>query len=257
MNGGKKCHCLLNQGVLLLCLLGTIPGCAQTPSEDTATDAYRFPVQPGSEEWRGLTSRAEMLAVVQIPEEQLADMSTPGLVDTVLSYPLYGDIFAYMQLQTGFNALKQDFNGLATLLTQPDAGPLLLQKYQHADAAAVDTKEALIQRGQYSAQLTYLEVMLAQPEIVSHLSSEDRTTLLKTTLAQKTAKEDRFEIYGISGIESTAFLAGRILQAENALAEPGEKVDRFLKDGFYENDADLEMIIEVIFGRASSYLKQR
>ncbi len=195
-----------------------------------------------------------MLAAVQVPEPQLSRMSTAGLVETVLQYPLYGDMNAYFWIQEGIDALRHDFNGLEALFNRRDAGMQLLQAYQAIDAAAVETKPTDLEQGVFVSKLVYIEAMLAQPEMLGQLSSKDRQYLISNVMEQKKIKDRLFAIYDVKGIESTAFLAGRILQTEQALGQTDEKVKCFLQDSSYANDADLQMISEVIFRTAADYI---
>ncbi|MCG8347749.1 MAG: hypothetical protein MI924_08215 [Chloroflexales bacterium] len=228
----------------LLCLL-TQCGIADLTRH---SDAYTFPVQPGTNAWQQLGSRQEMLAAVQIPEPQLAQMSTAGLVETVLQYPLAGDMYAHSSLQRGFNALRRDFNGLAILLDRPDAGRLLLQHYQTIDSAAIEAKPTNLEQGAFISSLQYIETLLAQPEILDQLSSDERIALLRHVGEQRQIRERLSAIYGISGTASAAFLAGRILQYEQAL-QPDDAVAQFLELGSFINEG----VIETIFSAAATY----
>ena len=61
-------------------------GTSQTRNKDKS-DAYVFPEYTGSEPlyWE------DAVAFYQIPDDVLKDMSTDGLIETCLSYPLFAD----------------------------------------------------------------------------------------------------------------------------------------------------------------------
>lgn len=63
-----------------------------------------------------------MVNASQVPLETLRSMSTAGLVETCLTYPLLSTILAHNDLQTGFQAVAGSFNGFQELLKRPDAG---------------------------------------------------------------------------------------------------------------------------------------
>jgi hypothetical protein len=218
-------------------------------------DAYDFPVQPGTEEWRQLASRVEMLAAVQIPQDVLDNMSTAGLVETVLSYPLYGDLFAHYFHQAGIEAIQQDFNGLSTLLTRPDAGTLLLDRYHMIDINEVQEKATLIEQGEFVTRVKYLEIILTQPEILAQLSAEERILLLQEAMVKRDEKFALHTYYGYTGLEPTALLAGRILQLEGYLLDADPIVVRFLEDSTYTNDSQLALAINTIFAEADRFLE--
>ena len=98
---------------------------------ETAGDAYEFPITPEKtpEEWGKLRSIKKKLEVCQVPEEILETMSTEGLIETCLSYPLFSNMMYQNSLQDGFCQLVDGFNGLRELLSREDGAPLLLQKY--------------------------------------------------------------------------------------------------------------------------------
>jgi hypothetical protein len=214
-------------------------------------DAYHFPVQPGTEEWRQLNSRVEMLAAVQIPQAVLDNMSTAGLVETVLNYPLYADLFAHSSSQAGIEAIQRDFNGISTLLTRPDAGTLLLDHYQMTDINDVQEKATLIEQGEFVTRVKYLEIILAQPDILSRLSAEERTLLLQEAMVKRDEKVALGTYYGYTSIESIALLAGRILQLEGYLLDADPIVIRFLEGSSYTN----ALAIDTIFAQADQFLE--
>jgi hypothetical protein len=232
-----------------------LAGCSrgEGPTADPV-DVYHFPVQPGTEEWRQLTSRTKMLAAVQVPQDMLDNMSTAGLVETVLNYPLYGDLFAYHFSQTGIEAVQRDFNGLSTLLTRPDAGGLLLERYQTIDLNDVQEKLTLIEQGEFAVRMKYLEIILAQPEILAQLSAEERTLLLQETMVKRDEKLALLAYYGYMGLEPTALLAGRILQLEGYLLDADPIVVRFLQDSSHTNDSELALAINAVFAEADRFL---
>ena len=60
----------------------------------TITEAYQYPIVPGTAEWASFKTRMEKVAACQIPESILKNMTTEALVETVMNYPLLVDIFA-------------------------------------------------------------------------------------------------------------------------------------------------------------------
>ena len=69
-----------------------------------------------------------MVEMCQIPIEECKSMSTNQLLDTVVAYPLMGDIMAYDDWKTGFEVIKSSFNGLSELLTREDLDSALKDK---------------------------------------------------------------------------------------------------------------------------------
>ena len=65
----------------LICMVLMVAACTQQPSEPHSTntptpssntsDAYDFPIKPGTDAWRAFNSHVEMLNACQIPEPLL------------------------------------------------------------------------------------------------------------------------------------------------------------------------------------------
>ena len=108
---------------------------AEDVTKGSPSDAYVFPIQPGSDAWRAFMQHTDMVAATQVPLKTLQSMSTEGLIEIVLSYPLRIDMLVYNTPQDGFEALAVQFNGVPELLGRPDAGAKFLARYKDMDLA--------------------------------------------------------------------------------------------------------------------------
>lgn len=90
---------------------------------------YDFPINLSSAEWNDLGTRENMLSATQIPEALLEDMETSDLIKLVLKYPLLSEIHLYENNLEGYNALKENFNGICELLSRDNAYSELLKFY--------------------------------------------------------------------------------------------------------------------------------
>ncbi|MBQ5932298.1 MAG: hypothetical protein IJL55_01140, partial [Lachnospiraceae bacterium] len=70
----------------------------------------------------------EIYLICQIPENVLKEMSTDELVQTVVAYPLWSDVFLYNSKKEGYQAIKSKFNGLAELCLRKDAYDSLMNQ---------------------------------------------------------------------------------------------------------------------------------
>lgn len=259
MNKSPNCFSYLTiilWGCLVIGLL-SLTGCAQQRNTYEVTNVYEYPIKPGSREWLALGSHDEMLKVCQIPEEILSKMSTDALVETVLKYPLYGDMLAYLNLQEGFNSVSANFNGISTLMNRNDSGTALLKKYHSMNPEALDKRWGLEEQGQYDASFTYIEMLLAQDVILSKLTSSEQQDLLAAALAKGRAKQKHIEVYGHFGLERTALLLGRTLQKKNFVAfnqkiEADTTLQLFLNDAVTLPDA----LLNDIFTQTEMFLAQ-
>ena len=97
----------------------------------------------------------------------MGSRSSPALLETVLQYPLSNDIYAYNFSQQGLNALRRGFNGINGSLSRSDAAALLFEHYQQLDIASVNDFDTLEERGRYTFYVAYVEIMLAQPDMIA------------------------------------------------------------------------------------------
>ena len=109
-------------------------GTGHVDPEYTITIPYDYPVRPGTPEWAEFTDHQQMIDACEIPESILHSMTTEALVDTVLDYPLFINIYlSDTTTSNGYENAKEVFNGLTELANRPDAASILLDKYQKSD----------------------------------------------------------------------------------------------------------------------------
>ena len=87
----------------------------------SVTGAYIYPVLPGTKEWNDLGSLEKRIEACRVPDEILASMSTPALVETVITYPFFNSLYSYDKLEWGIDALNNKFSGFQELLKREDA----------------------------------------------------------------------------------------------------------------------------------------
>lgn len=175
-------------------------------------DAYVFPIVPGTPAWAALASGADKIQACQVPPAVLQKMSTPGLVTTCLNYPLLNNMLAFIPLQNGARAQLANFNGFAELSQRPDAAQLLVNRYQQLCTACVPPPTNW---GDYSLNYSYFEMVLAQDEYLTQLSSAQRHALVRITLAKYAEKQQEVANYAIFGLKTTAFLLARTMKIDN------------------------------------------
>ncbi|WP_379145891.1 hypothetical protein [Paenibacillus sp. sgz500992] len=160
---------------LLFCL--AVPAAfANSVSEDetlnngySITDAYEYPLQIDTGEWKEIQSSEEKVKVSQIPESILYNMTTEALVETVMNYPLMVTMYAFDTEQAGFNAVYSTFNGLQELTKRSDAA-FELERYRSNTALLKTTDTKII------VQSYYAETLLAAIGSNSRVSSDSVIT---------------------------------------------------------------------------------
>ena len=225
---------------LFTCCNNQLPGM-------NSSDAYGFSVKPGTDEWRTFATHDEMLKACQIPVSILDDISTAGLVETVLNYPLLLDMIAYSSVQQGFDQVATQFNGLSELLNREDAGVELLAKYRNMNPAAIEADWPQVRKQTYAVSIGNIEILLAQDSVLSDFTERQLIEIIQVTREKYLIKEQLAEIYGQTGQKRSIWLMGKVLRRVNYL--PFEKqihrdttIQDFLGNGSYATDVVLRQI---------------
>lgn len=223
---------------------------AQTRSIGHLVDqVYEYPVRPGTEAWQALRSHDEMVRATQVEPTVLASLSDSALLGAVLDYPLLGDILAHDSPQQGFDALRNQFAALDELLARPGTPEVVLGHYRRLDASAISPLLRLEEQGRRAREVAFVELLLAQPELLDRMDATAVDELLAETLIKRQQKLDRFDVYGHAELESTAFVAGRALRR----AEPGEVIEKrhelFLESGGPARPGDVTAVFSRVAER--------
>ncbi len=153
-------------------------------------------------------------------------------------------------VQEGYNYIKSIFNGFRELENRPDAGVKLLDKYKQLDPAKIKTFNTDLEKGRYSFQFTYLELLLSQRDIVNKMSSEQRFLLGKHCVEIFELKEKYPEDYYSFNLINPARVISRVLDLEknpNYLSiklNTGERANQQIDRMLMSKD-DLQRIVSV------------
>jgi len=201
-----------------------------------AQKAYEFPITPKSEIWRTFTTHEQMINACIIPGDTLKNISTKNLIVCYLNYPLLFDVFAFNNIQQGFNSLHANFNGLQELLMREDAATELIDYYTKFEPSTAQQKGTLIEKGKYSYQISVFELLLAQNEVIKKLTLGQKKQLLSESIRKLKSKQDNKDLYGMQSYNYTAIIMARLLDDEGF--EP------FMK--YKGENAEIESFIETV-----------
>ncbi len=84
-------------------------------------EPYKYPVNIGSEKWNSFTNVLDRREACYVPEELLASMSTPALVETVVTWPLFIDVTCFDTIEMGIDWVSEYFGGIEELKKRGDA----------------------------------------------------------------------------------------------------------------------------------------
>lgn len=179
-------------------------------SQKISDDAYDFPIRPGMPEWKELKTYTEILEAIQIPDDIVKDMSTLGLVETILNYPDLINILSHPTYQEGFQLIVGRFNGYQELISRPDAGNKLLDIYSRFDP---NKNEPMVQYQDHPIVFEYLniELLLAQPEIINTLDYREKIKLSTIIINKYNEKIINKSKFGNLSIISSCLVISRLI----------------------------------------------
>lgn len=209
---------------------------------------WDFPVKPGSKEWLNIADFEKRLALLDIPESILQNISTEELVNCCLSYPEFGLIYTRNDLQSGYNYIRSMFNGFRELETRPDAGKQLVKIYAGYKPDGFNLSSSDVEIGEFMSKFAFIEILISQPEILNKLNPGDSHELLSLCSQKYKAKKQLQKYYGGIGLKTTALIVAR-QQAKklvNVKMKYGDqKVNAFVNSLSLENiDLMDDIIIE-------------
>jgi len=230
------------------------PKCApyQAPAQ---LDVYTYPLVPGMPEWAELKTGSEKYAVTQLPDSVLQIISTEGLIESCLNYPLLGNMLAYTSLQRGVKAIMLRFNGFQELTQRSDASSALLARYSNMNPACNDGLESELEIGGYSISYALYEAIISQETFLSKLSEEEKSRLLQLALNYYTEKKKYPGIFSVFNLKCSAIIMARLmLLEEHKPFLEGMQQDDYLR--FFIEHIELQgrfETIEIVVDYANSF----
>lgn len=189
------------------------PNCEpyQAPAQ---LDVYSYPIVPGTPEWAELETGEQMVAVTQLPDSVLQNISTEGLVETCLNYPILSQISTRTILQRGVEEILGRFNGFQELSQREDAARALLERYGHMNPACYGGLATEIDMGKYTLNHAYLEAIFSQQTYLTKLSDKEKSQLMQLALSYYAEKKKHPDIYSIFNLKCSAIIMARLMLLE-------------------------------------------
>lgn len=78
-----------------------------------------YPVLPQMSSWP-YGNHASMVTACQLSEMELKNSDTTRLLQSVLAYPLWTDLYAYNSIEQGIQLIGNSFNGFSELVSRSD-----------------------------------------------------------------------------------------------------------------------------------------
>jgi hypothetical protein len=220
--------------------------------EKAVETVWDYPIKTNTTEWLQLKSTEDMYKVCQIPENVLSKLSTEDLVEIVLNYPALPTLLIFNSPQDGFDNLYSKFNGIQALLNRKDAGTFLLNKYKSLSLSDFDSRWTLEKQGAFAHKYYYLEIILAQPQVIYSLNSNERRDFLKETLKKLDEKLSLDELFGGVAVGVNTWVLARTLKAEKKLfleSFDSADIDDLLNSGFVNVN-----LLQPVYQQSKSYI---
>jgi len=175
-------------------------------STTAIASSYRYPAPFGSDEWKRMDNEHKILAS-NVPEEILKSADTPQLIDICLDNPLVQNIITFEDFQKSMRFLEENVNCFAALVARQDAGSCLMLKYDDISTTQTDSSDTVLTRVKARMKVSLVELLLAQPEVLSTLNTSDLDTLLNRCAGLGATRTVRTRF----GADIFSLLVGRIL----------------------------------------------
>ena len=99
--------------------------------------AYQFPVIPGTDEWKELSTHDEMMEVCMIPDKFISDASTEALLKSVLENPMMMDFIYFDDPKEAYQTMKS-VSGLRPLLNRDNCLEVMIYAYKTIEQPCED-----------------------------------------------------------------------------------------------------------------------
>ena len=141
--------------------------------------------------WRENENRAERGKMLQLPEYMLKKMTTDELIEAVLNYPFFTDIYAFDNIEDGIDVMFEDFNGIKELFKRDNAAKEILKAYQR-EPVIKDEKNIIYDD---IFRLNNLEILLLNEDVIPEMNDRQLSDLYNT-ISDKHKQKIRSKIYG-------------------------------------------------------------
>ncbi len=239
---------------LILIFIALLSGCENTiesigtaSAKDTGndkytiTEAYQYPVVPGTATWAGFRSRMEKAEACQIPQSILKSMTTKALVETVMNYPLLVDMFVRDTKEEAFDAIC-DFNGLQELTIRQDALHELKNFANKLTLSEADSQSSKETYQKYVVQSGSIEILLFYFNQTEAVVGEYELSEVVFAAISSSALEDRSGTKYIIKDDAFTITQGESKEAYINISYKCELLDEDLIENCYATESTLKEV---------------
>jgi hypothetical protein len=194
---------------------------------------------------------------LQIPEEQLPNLSTKELADKITSSSLFIMMIVFPDADGGLQRYAQSYNGVRVLLQRPDAAKTLLETYKtlSQQVSEVERNPTLL------FGFTILEVLLSSEQVSSQIHDVKQRQQLVSAIVKSLDARARYDalqpepVYGQATLEYSALAVARYLTDLNDAAYQ-KWYDARRESGLFVDRAATYEEAQEIIGMGRKYLQE-
>jgi hypothetical protein len=161
-------------------------------------NGYSYPYFPGCAEWEDM-NYSQRLDSLQIPFDTLENISTSRLLETCLYYPFNTNIMLSDDYLTGFEKVRNNFNGYTELFLRSNFIQELIDLYDSRDVFFIEEINDDYDCGQYSFDFMFLELyILESMDYATETQLNQIVSLVTTKKAQQESLEEYYSDKGIA-----------------------------------------------------------
>lgn len=213
---------------------------------------FDYKVKRGTLTWDTLTNYEQRRSLCQIPSKVISNMPTIELLNSVLDYPLLADVFIFNSYQEGFNKIIKTFYAVDSLLKRKDLKLACIAVYEKFNPNTVTSYKETLEMGLFMFKINFLDLLIAQKQVYSNFSSEDKNSVLKLLVRNYNEKKIVVEKFDIWGLSTTAWASCRIGNIDVSLQNNPDKDKNYVDFGYTINSEATDEILN----RASLQIKK-
>lgn len=145
-------------------------------------------------EWSNEISRVKRGEMLQLPEDMIENMNTSVLIDAVLDYPYFIDVYAFDNYQWGMDTMYDSFNGIRALAKREDLVEVILEKYLNEPVLVTND----LNEDSDFFRVSNLEMLISQDFVIGNMT-EQEYNYLNEIANQKYELEEDSDCYGSLG----------------------------------------------------------
>lgn len=217
---------------------------------------WDYPIKPGMEQWK-MVKEEEKFDICQIPEDILKKIPTNKLIELCIKFPLFHRVILYDNLITGYNQIKEKFNGFRELSKREDLDREMIRFYCDFNISNNIATFTDQEKRKIVAEAWRLEILIACEAMRQSIDTNLVNELLIESYKKYSVKKNNPDIFSSFSYQLPLFILTKSLainfgEVYDSLMTTDPKLDYFIRSG---NLPSLHLEGEIV-QMANQYLNQ-